>query len=128
MPVAAVSPRGMLVEEKGEGERSGEHVFRVARVIAEARGSGAAGSGGAGRHTHTPLPTPPPPLLSPHPIISTGSLTATVGVSRQSMMASLIFLSASVMIAKRVSSLAVPAVVLQAMRGSMGAFSLSTPS
>ena len=49
------------------------------------------------------------------PSMRTGSLTATVGVVRQSMMASLTLRWVSVMMANRVSSLAVPAVVLQAI-------------
>lgn len=62
------------------------------------------------------------------PSISRGSLTATVGVHRASMMAILTWRCVSVMIANRVISDAVPAVVLTATSGAMSRLSLSTPS
>ena len=51
------------------------------------------------------------------PRISSGSLTAILGVTRQSTMAIFTLRVVSVMMQKRVISEAVPAVVLIAMRG-----------
>ena len=53
---------------------------------------------------------------------------ATLGVTRQSTMAILTLRLVSVMMQKRVISLAVPAVVLTAIKGGMALADLSTPS
>ena len=60
--------------------------------------------------------------------ISSGSLTDRMGVTLRSTMAILMWRVSSVMMQKRVISLAVPAVVLMATRGSCGLAERSTPS
>src|SRR5579862_8963624 len=62
------------------------------------------------------------------PTIRTGSLMATLGVTRQSTMAILTCVSVLVMMQNRVTSLAVPAVVLMARNGGIGREDLFTPS
>ena len=62
------------------------------------------------------------------PFISSGSLTAILGVTRQSTMAIFTLREVSVMIQKRVISEAVPAVVLMAISGTTSWDALSTPS
>src|SRR5579863_3051668 len=62
------------------------------------------------------------------PAISTGSLIATLGVTRQSTMAIFTWVLVLVIMQKRVTSLAVPAVVLIARNGGMAREDLFTPS
>jgi len=62
------------------------------------------------------------------PAISSGSLMATFGVTRQSTIAIFTWLLVLVMMQNRVISLAVPAVVLMAMKGGIAFLDLSTPS
>ena len=62
------------------------------------------------------------------PFISSGSLMAIWGVTRQSTMAIFTFRRVSVMMQKRVISEAVPAVVFTAIRGIRGLVDRSTPS
>ena len=62
------------------------------------------------------------------PFISSGSLTATLGVTRQSTMHIFTLRLVSVMMQNRVISEAVPAVVLMASSGGRAAWARSTPS
>ena len=62
------------------------------------------------------------------PFISSGSLMAICGVTLQSTMAIFTLREVSVIIQNLVISDAVPAVVLTAIRGTMGLEDLSTPS
>ena len=62
------------------------------------------------------------------PTMSSGSLMAMAGVTRQSTMHIFTFRVVSVMMQKRVISEAVPAVVLMAIRGTTSLEALSTPS
>ncbi|MNI57084.1 hypothetical protein D3C73_1121240 [compost metagenome] len=61
-------------------------------------------------------------------IISAGSFTDSNGVTLRSTMAIFTWRVSSVMMQKRVISLAVPAVVLMAINGSCGLVDWSTPS
>ncbi|MCY1443302.1 hypothetical protein D9M71_597080 [compost metagenome] len=60
--------------------------------------------------------------------INAGSLTDSKGVTLRSTMAIFTWRASSVMMQKRVISLAVPAVVLMAINGSCGLAERSTPS
>ena len=60
--------------------------------------------------------------------ISAGSFTDSNGVTLRSTMAIFTWRDSSVMMQKRVISLAVPAVVLMAIKGSCGLADWSTPS
>ncbi len=62
------------------------------------------------------------------PTISAGSFTDRIGVTLRSTMAIFTWRASSVMMQKRVISLAVPAVVLIAISGSCGLLERSTPS
>ncbi|MNH34137.1 hypothetical protein D3C79_947120 [compost metagenome] len=62
------------------------------------------------------------------PAINAGSLTDNSGVTLRSTMAIFTWRASSVMMQKRVISLAVPAVVLMAINGSCGLAERSTPS
>ena len=62
------------------------------------------------------------------PTMSSGSLMAMAGVTRQSTMHIFTFRAVSVMMQNRVISEAVPAVVFTATRGGRASWALSTPS
>ena len=62
------------------------------------------------------------------PLCSSASFTATLGVTRQSMMHIFTFRAVSVIMQNRVISDAVPAVVLMASSGGTSVCSLLTPS